>query len=80
MSEHLFPMSDYSVDTHKMPKPDPAEDYTGHPNTVRVYRYSPHRVMLQIRGTKQYASVRLPFEVAQAIADALKSECLESAA
>lgn len=43
----------------------------GSPNSVRVYRCSPDRVMLQIRGDKSFASVSLPFDAASEIAAAL---------
>lgn len=43
-------------------------------NAVRVCRHSPDRVMLQIRGERSFATVTLPFDVAEAIAKALVQE------
>jgi hypothetical protein len=43
-------------------------------NSVRVYRSSPERVTLQIRGENTWATASLPFLDARAIAAALVEE------
>lgn len=75
MSEHIFKVipAAVGIDRYRQPR-DGSPKIIGD-TMVRCYRYSPDRVMLQIRGEKSYASVSLPFDVAKKVAAALVEEC-----
>lgn len=54
-------------------------DTLSSPNSVRVYRYSPEGVMLQLRRTTDYVSVSLSFDEAKQLADMLTAAVADRA-